>query len=538
VGSVIGGKYRLRRRVGEGAMASVWSAVHETLGRPVAVKLIHDRGMNSELATARFMQEARIAAAVQHRFVVDIFDFGKTEQGEPYMVMELLQGEALADRISRGPPMPVRSFVRILAQCLSGLEAVHRAGIVHRDLKPENIFIIHDAEGGFPKLLDFGISRVEESFGGQRVNRLTKEGTLLGTPWFMSPEQVRGNRDVDHRTDIYSIGVIAYEALSGRLPFDAEAMGELLISIATDEPTPLSEIRPDLPVELCDVIGRALAKNPADRFPTARAMRAALRAVDRNLPDAFTIVTERVPSDAPVAIGSDELIPSSASEPALRTPRNRLASRPPGARRDETPLVNVLARGTSKEAAPVSPASDGATEGPTDRTRTLDEAAPSSRSRVRLAWLAAGVGAVFIGIVALLISESAIGDESRAEDALPLQAGDIGPSDLEPSDLEPSDLEPSDLERSNLDQSDLEYGERMPSEAADAPPHGAAPSATGPSPASAVDHADDSPNAGPARTRRERASRPRMRTGSRGRPTPESRAMTSDPPQAFRDPGF
>jgi len=306
--------------VGEGAMASVWSAVHETLGRPVAVKFIHARGQNAEVTAARFMQEARIAAAVQHRFVVDIFDFGQTEHAEPYMVMELLQGESLADRITRGPPIPVKTFVRIMGQALSGLDAVHQAGIVHRDLKPENVYLMHDADGGFPKLLDFGISRVDESLSGEKATRLTKEGTLLGTPWYMSPEQVRG-REVDGRSDIYSMAVIMYETLTGQLPFDAEAVGDLLVKIATADATPVSALRPDLPTGLSDIVAKAMSREPDGRYDSALSMRLALQALDGRLPDAFTVVIARADSEPPLALGSADIQASASSSGShLRTP--------------------------------------------------------------------------------------------------------------------------------------------------------------------------------------------------------------------------
>ncbi len=309
-GQVIGGKYRLRRPVGEGAMASIWSAVHETLGRPVAVKFIHSRAM-SEVAAARFMREAKIAASVQHRFVVDIFDFGKTQQGEPFMVMELLNGETLADRMMRGPPIPAQQFVRMMENCLTGLEAVHDAGIVHRDLKPENVFVIHDGDGGFPKLLDFGISRVDDSVIGERANKLTREGAVLGTPWYMSPEQVRGKADLDHRTDLYSVGVILYEVLTGTLPFDARTVGDLMVMIATEPAVALEHLRRDLPVELSDVVAKAMAKNPAKRFQTAKEFRTALRAVRANLgEDAFTMVSLRPPSEPPQKLASEDLVPA------------------------------------------------------------------------------------------------------------------------------------------------------------------------------------------------------------------------------------
>lgn len=310
-GSVIGGKYRLRRPVGEGAMASVWSAVHETLGRPVAVKFIHARATQSEVLVARFMREARIAAAVQHRFVVDIFDFGKTQQGEPFMVMELLNGETLADRITRGPPIPAKQFVRMMEQCLTGLEAVHAAGIVHRDLKPENVFLNHDGDGGFPKLLDFGISRLDDSINGERADKLTREGTVLGTPWYMSPEQVRGKSDLDHRTDLYSIGVIMYEALTGLLPFDSETIGDLMVMIATEPAIEVHRLRTDLPKELSDVVAKAMTKDRSRRFQSANTMRMALRRARGALgDDQFTIVSRKAPSEPPEKLASGDLIPA------------------------------------------------------------------------------------------------------------------------------------------------------------------------------------------------------------------------------------
>lgn len=398
-GSVIGGKYRLRKRVGEGAMASVWSAVHETLGRPVAVKFIHAKVMASEVSTARFMREARIAAAIQHRFVVDIFDFGKTEQGEPYMVMELLNGESLADRITRGPALPVKTFVRMMEQCLTGLDAVHSAGIIHRDLKPENVFVIHDGDGGFPKLLDFGVSRVDDSMMGEKTSRLTREGAVLGTPWYMSPEQVRGKSDIDHRADLYSIGVMLYEVLTGVLPFDAETIGDLLVMIATEEPAPLSTLRPDLPQALSDIVAQAMAKDADDRYQSAKTMRIALRSLREKLPaNAFTVVMQRAPSDPPEALESGDLMPrmisqtSKASSPAEVARRN---------------AATLSARPTPKPVP--QPA----------RALALDDDEPLPASKSRIPWLVA-VAALMVAAIAVAVAmnapEDPVADEVETDE--------------------------------------------------------------------------------------------------------------------------
>lgn len=302
IGRIIGGKYRLRREIGHGAMGSVWAGVHETLGRAVAVKFLRPRGVNPETAGARFVAEARMAAAVKHRFVVDIFDFGITEDGQSYMVLELLDGEELGDRMYYGPPVALNEAVGFIGQCLSGLEAVHEANIVHRDLKPENIFLIQDADGLFPKLLDFGISKMNgtdlpgvslrparmSSTGRQRA--LTLPGTIIGTPWYMSPEQLRGASDLDSRTDIYSMGVILYEWLVGKLPFDDDNIGDLLVKITNQGPPILSTARPELGTALSDVLARAMAPDRDARFANAGEMRDALSAVRPNLPQEWTMV--------------------------------------------------------------------------------------------------------------------------------------------------------------------------------------------------------------------------------------------------------
>lgn len=276
-GSTIGGKYALVQQIGEGGMATVWRAVHTMLDREVAVKFIEMRGPSADKLAARFLDEARIAAAVRHRNVVDIIDFGTTPEGQPYMVMELLQGESLADRFARTPQIPLPDAIAIVSLALSGLGAVHDKGIVHRDLKPENIFLVEDADGSFPKLLDFGISKsIEGQVKGNRAAAMTQEGTLLGTPQYMSPEQARGLKDVDKRTDLYSMGVILYEAISGRLPLDSENLGDLLMMVIQDPYVPLLELCPDVGAAVSAVVDRALAKNRDERFSEAREMRNAL----------------------------------------------------------------------------------------------------------------------------------------------------------------------------------------------------------------------------------------------------------------------
>jgi serine/threonine-protein kinase len=293
-GSIVGGEYRLERLVGEGSMATVWAAVHEELGMPVAVKCIRPEAAPSPDLVERFEREARIAAALRHRFVVDILDVGTGDDGLPYIVMELLDGGGgtLADRLCSGPPMAAGHVVELTAQVLEGLHAAHLAGVIHRDLKPENIMFGRDGEGELiPKIVDFGISLATERFArarGRKYKRLTKEGALVGTPAYMAPEQIRGD-DLDHRADLFSVGVVMYEALAGGLPHSASAVEDLLVKTITEDAVPLAVRRPEVGPALSRVVARAMARDRDARFADAAEMRRALLA----LPEATALARSR-----------------------------------------------------------------------------------------------------------------------------------------------------------------------------------------------------------------------------------------------------
>lgn len=278
-GQVIAGRYELQAMIGEGGMARVWRAHDRTLARPVAVKFLflrEDRDRRTMID--RFLREARIAAAVRHPSVVDILDFGTTEDGRPFMVMELLEGESLEERLAREPALTLEELIAITASVLDGLAAVHRAGIIHRDLKPDNVFLLqHDGEVR-PKLLDFGVSRDTDPRSGRRSALTTADGYLVGTPEYMSPEQARGLADVDWRTDLYSVGVMLYEALTGRLPYESEAVGDLIILIAAGGAKEVRELRPEVGEAISGVVARAMSSRREDRHQSAREMRDALLA--------------------------------------------------------------------------------------------------------------------------------------------------------------------------------------------------------------------------------------------------------------------
>src|SRR5439155_127934 len=226
-GTVIDGKYRVRRRLAEGGMGAVFLADHLFLAKPVALKLLHAELSNQPDASERFIREARAASAIEHQNIVRVSDFGRAADGQLYLVMELLHGHTLAKELDGGNPLTPTRASFVACEVLRGLEAAHARGIVHRDLKPENVFIAPRPDGGDDaiKLLDFGIAHVAPS--GEAQGRLTKSGAIMGTPLYMAPEQIRGQRDLDARVDLYATGVMLYEMLAGRTPYGGHTFGQI-----------------------------------------------------------------------------------------------------------------------------------------------------------------------------------------------------------------------------------------------------------------------------------------------------------------------
>ena len=265
---LVGGKYHLVKLIGRGGMGSVWEARHASLGTPSAIKFIEAEYANSAEARSRFDKEAKAAATIQSKHAIQIYDHGVTDDGKPYIVMELLTGEPLDKRIERLGTLTLQDTARILQQVSRGLSRAHERGIVHRDLKPENIFIVRntDDDEEVSKVLDFGIAKIQNSPHSPGITSSTKTGAVLGTPFYMSPEQARGLRNVDHRTDVWSLGVIAFKCVTGRLPFDGESVGDLLVKICT-APIPIpSHSAPGLPQAFDTWFMRALEREPERRF--------------------------------------------------------------------------------------------------------------------------------------------------------------------------------------------------------------------------------------------------------------------------------
>jgi serine/threonine-protein kinase len=282
VATTIGGKYLVRSVLGEGGMGTVYEAEHIAIGRSVAVKVLHSHQAKKKDAIRRFHQEARAACATLHPNICEVYDLGALDDGRPYLVMEKLVGETLADRIACEGGLPFEDVVEILVQVLSGLIAAHEKGVVHRDIKPENVFLTRRV--GCPplcKLLDFGVSKVIGPVVGDRDDDLdlTRTGMVMGTPYYMSPEQARGDRNLDERVDLYACGVLLYEVITGRRPFSAANYNALLIQVLSGTPTPARELRPALPSGFDPVLAKAMARDRERRYRKAAEFQRDLQAL-------------------------------------------------------------------------------------------------------------------------------------------------------------------------------------------------------------------------------------------------------------------
>ena len=275
-GDVLAGKYRVERVLGAGGMGIVVAAHHLQLDEKVALKFLLPEAVVSADAVARFLQEARAAAKVKSEHVARVIDVGQLEGGSPYMVMEYLEGSDLAVWLQQRGPLPVEQAVDFVLQACEALAHAHSLGIVHRDLKPSNLFCTTRSDGRLcVKVLDFGISKITTP--GAAGHDMTSTRTAMGSPLYMSPEQMKLTKGVDARTDIWSLGVILFELVSGRPPFDAEAVTELAIKVATEPPAPLRQLRPDAPLALEMVIERCLEKDRTKRFQSVGELAVALR---------------------------------------------------------------------------------------------------------------------------------------------------------------------------------------------------------------------------------------------------------------------
>ncbi len=316
INSVVACKYRIVGVLGQGGMGIVYDVVHEQIDKRRALKVLHTRDGLSLDALRRFQLEMKADAVIKNPHVVEVFDAGELEGGLPYVVMERLEGETLADLLDREGFLPIAEICEIVSQACAGMQAAHEAGIVHRDLKPANLFVTRRQGKPFVKILDFGIAKFDRELRGDGT--LTAEGTVLGTPLYMSPEQIRSRRDLDARADVYALGVILYECATGEVPYSADSAALLGVLICEGNCIPVGDLRPETPQVFRDVVAQAMAVDRNHRYATAEALGNALRRLVRGevprLPvtcDAPNGASEenRVPKTVRVQRRADEALP-------------------------------------------------------------------------------------------------------------------------------------------------------------------------------------------------------------------------------------
>ncbi|MCC6648721.1 MAG: serine/threonine protein kinase [Polyangiaceae bacterium] len=273
-GDLLGGKYRVDRVLGQGGMGMVVAATHKQLGHQVALKFLLPAALLKPEFVERFLREAKAAVAIRSEHVARVLDVGEFESGAPFMVMEYLQGHDLGEELRQRGPLPIERAVDYLLQAGEALAEAHSLGIVHRDLKPTNLFLTRRADGSpLVKVLDFGIAKFVDTSSPEA---LTKTTAVMGSPLYRSPEQVRSTKAVDARSDLWSLGVVLQELVTGRPSFDAETVSGLMAMIAADAPTPLRTLRPDAPEALERLVARCLEKRPEERMPSMAALAQAL----------------------------------------------------------------------------------------------------------------------------------------------------------------------------------------------------------------------------------------------------------------------
>ena len=399
-GRVLGGKFRLIRRIGTGGMGSVYQAVHLELEKKVAVKLLHQQMAPHQEVFQRFKREAKIACKLNHPHIIEVFDFDRTEDGIPYIIMEYLAGEDLEDLLQRRRRLRLDEVMAMFEGICSAVQQAHEEGVIHRDLKPQNILLCRVGDRpDFPKVLDFGISKLKDN-----DSIVTQTKAYLGTPCFMAPEQARGEAsEATPQSDIFALGCILYRALGGRLAFSGDSIEAVLYKIIHEQPDNLDKITDQVPRAVCRVVHRAMAKDPQLRHPSVREMwRALVEASgtedDASAPAPRLQIIEQHPAEAQTVIPL-----STANRKVPRSPETRAhADRPAppeAAPRDEgVPALDSMFRPSAETSARHQPG--GVSTLSASMGEHLDKITRPNRSRRMYGGLALGLLLVAGAVVA------------------------------------------------------------------------------------------------------------------------------------------
>jgi serine/threonine-protein kinase len=432
VGDVIAGKFRIERLLGRGGMGAVFAAHHEFLNQRVALKLVLGSIAQNKEARDRFLNEARAAFGIQSEHIARVLDVGE-DGGRPFMVLEYLEGSDLAHIVEQRGPLPVQEAVDYVMQALDAIGQAHAKGIIHRDLKPANLFIVRGADGqGVVKVLDFGISKMTNPLAPDSGG-MTSTKAMLGSPYYMSPEQLRSSRTVDARTDIWALGIILHELLTGEVPYKGDNLGELFANILEQDAPPIGAKRPDVPVELQNIVLRCLQRKADHRYGNvwelakdlvrfasqrAGAPFERLKQVAPNLPKpaaspsataAMGPIPNVPPQQAiphatpPGIVGASGPLP-----PAGTTPFTQFQQPPPGMAIPAGTPPNMMARDMMAPAAPLTPAHPGTTAGgwggQTGTGSHDAPVAPRSSNGKLIAAIVVPVAVVVVGFIVVFVA--------------------------------------------------------------------------------------------------------------------------------------
>lgn len=466
-GTVIDGKYRVVRRIGEGGMGTVFEGENIRIERRVAIKVLHEHVASSSEFAQRFEREARASARIGSPHVCDVLDLGDLPNGERFIVMEFLDGESLEDRLEKGTLTAVE-LAPIAFEILEGLGTMHQAGVVHRDLKPANVFLARGrGKAETVKILDFGVAKILPR--ADEPGEMTSTGMMMGTPLYMSPEQARGARDVDGRTDLYAASVIFYRALTGAMPHTGDNLHELLFKIVLEEPLPIRQLAPDVDEEFAAIVTKGLARDAEQRFASAREYQEALSAWGAAQGRASLAFAVTLPSDPPPLRDLSGGYPASRIRapitgpqpraeavgpptPALAKTQSETSGSSPAAKSGGTPIVwsedapeiakRAMAELEAKRAKEGRAARDGATQ--------LLESVPREASRASAPPSAPGIAAsaaprksrapmVVGGALAVAVIGLLVGVATRGGFGPPTAAGAVSVSAAPtPSEVAPS----------------------------------------------------------------------------------------------------